>query len=97
MREFLLVFAVVLAILALTAFKYRRQLAALVGVIRFLSSDQNGRATRIDPPRHTGNAGQLVKCDICGIWVPEEKGRVVGSLMTCSDKCLAINKLDEHS
>lgn len=97
MREFLLVFAVVVAILALTALKYRKQLAALVGVIRFLSSDQNGGTRRFDATRHAGNAGQLVKCDICGIWVPKVKARIDGRRVICSDKCLSINKLDEHS
>lgn len=97
MREVLFVLAVVLVMLALTAFKYRRQLASLYGLIRFLNSDQAEGTIGLDVTRRAGSAGQLVKCDVCGVWVPKAMARLQENMSICSDNCFSAYRLDEHS
>lgn len=87
MRELLVILAVVLVLLALTAVKYRRQIAGLIGVARMLKDAK-------DAVRHGSIEGdaapsvQLVNCAKCGVWVPQDQARKIREgYFYCSDEC----------
>jgi hypothetical protein len=89
MREALFILLVVFGLLAWTAFRYRKQIAGMIGFARMLkeakenlthgSSQLHGRADKSVP---------LVNCSKCGVWVPQNKARKVGEIFFCSDVCL---------
>ena len=89
MREALIILAVLLIILALTAFKYRKQIKSIVGVSRMIRNAAAGnmpQQPRIDEPV---NSGKLVNCTRCGTWVPEGRAIKFGtSTYFCTDECL---------
>lgn len=89
MREALIIVAVLLIILALTAFKYRKQIKTVVGVSRMIRNAAVGNAPqqpRIDEPV---TSGKLVNCTKCGTWVPEGRAIKFGtSTYFCTDECL---------
>ncbi len=90
MREAIIILAVLLILLALTAFKYRKQIAAVIGFGRIIreatkvkSADQR---SRISEPV---NSGKLVSCAKCGTWVPEGRAIKFGATtFFCTDACL---------
>lgn len=90
MREILIILVVLLILLGLTVFKYRKQIAAVIGFGRMIREATKGNAARrtqqIDEPV---NSGKLVSCTKCGTWVPE--GRAIkfgGNTFFCTDACL---------
>lgn len=88
MREFIIIFAVILVLLALTAVKYRKQIAGLIGVARMLKDAKDAvrqNSIRGEDPRSV----QLVNCAKCGIWVPQDKAiRIRDGYFYCSDECV---------
>ena len=40
------------------------------------------------PVREKGAAEKLVKCETCGVWIPESRALSSGSLAYCSRDCL---------
>ncbi len=85
MREAIFIILVVLVLAGATAFRYRRQIAAVLNVWKMLRSGGTPGGTLNPPPA----AAQLVKCVHCGIWVPEPRAIRYGQdLYYCSDKCL---------
>ena len=89
MKEALFILLVLMVLAAITAFRYRRQIKAVMHFWRTLQTmRQPGQGNnRIqDQPAF---AGQLVNCPKCGTWVPEEKAMKLGrSASYCSTKCL---------
>ena len=90
MREALVILAVLLILLALTAYKYRKQIATVIGVGRMIRDAAAGvkghREPRIEQPVE---AGKLVSCTKCGTWVPEGRAiRFGGNTFYCRDMCL---------
>ena len=72
MREVLLILGVVIVLLALTALRYRKQIAGVIGVARML---QDVRNSGISAKREREPAVHLVNCEKCGVWVPENKAQ----------------------
>ena len=89
MKEAIFVLVVIAALIALTAFRYRRQIKTVIGVWRMLRSAKNGRAAnQMDEAKETA-AGPLVNCAKCGTWVPKSTAmRVPPKLFYCSRACL---------
>ncbi len=90
MREALIILAVLLILLALTAFKYRRGIATAIGIGRVMkkavSANRSAQQPRIEEPV---NSGKLVSCTKCGTWVPERRAIKFGaSTFFCNDACL---------
>ena len=90
MREALIILAVLLILLALTAFKYRRGIATAIGIGRMMkkavSASRSAQPPSIDEPV---NSGKLVSCTKCGTWVPEGRAIKFGTnTFFCTDTCL---------
>lgn len=84
MREFLIILTIVIVLLALTAVKYRKQIAGLIGVARMLKEAK--KAVRQSSIRGGEPPGvQLVNCAKCGVWVPQDKAIRVGGSFVCSE------------
>lgn len=90
MREALVILLVIAVLLGLTAFRYRRQIAAMLQVWRMLKSmRQAGRPSenRIDSSERAVNT-KLVNCVKCGSWVPESNAIKLRGTYFCSASCL---------
>ncbi|MEO7672774.1 MAG: hypothetical protein ABIU09_01690 [Pyrinomonadaceae bacterium] len=91
MKEALFIFLVLIALAVFTAYRYRKQISAMLNFWRTLQAiREKGRSAgsnRIqDAP---AAAGPLVNCPKCGTWVSEEKAIKLGrSAYYCSTKCL---------
>ncbi|MEP6788573.1 MAG: PP0621 family protein [Acidobacteriota bacterium] len=93
MRDAIFILFVALILLGITAIKYRKQIAGMIGIARMLKE-----ATQ--PPKPNARAFQennaksipLVNCTKCGVWVPQNKARKVGDLFFCSDECVQMQK-----
>ena len=89
MREALIILTVVAVLIVLTAIKYRRQIVALIGFYRQLRTlrsgmrEGDGRA-RINNPV---DGIQLIKCDRCGKWLPENETTRLNSGTVCAVDC----------
>lgn len=90
MKEALVILIVLLILAALTAYRYRKGLMAMLQLWRTLQSmRQMGRSTKNSIQDGPAAAGPLVNCPKCGTWVPEEKAIKLGrSAYYCSTKCL---------
>lgn len=88
MREAIFILLVVFVLLALTAIKYRKQIAGMIGFARMLKDVKSGltqQTRHIQPQRETSTP--LVNCSKCGVWVPQNKAMKVGEVYYCSDEC----------
>ncbi len=83
----LLVFAV---ILALTAIRYRHQIAGVLRIWRsFKTMKQQMSQRSAEVENKDKFAGPLVNCAKCGTWVPEQRAiRLRGAAVYCSTACL---------
>ena len=90
MKEAFLILLVLIVLAGLTAFRYRRQLKAMLNFWRTLQTiRQTSRPSENRLQDEPASAGQLVNCPKCGKWVPEEKAIKLGrSAYYCSTKCL---------
>jgi hypothetical protein len=90
MREAFVILLVLLVLLALTAFKYRRQIGTVVGIGRMIRDAAAGGANRREPRiEQPVESGKLVSCTKCGTWVPENRAiKFGGGTFFCTDKCL---------
>jgi hypothetical protein len=90
MRETLFILLVVFGLLAWTAFRYRKQIAGMIGFAKMLREAKDGLIQGSNQGgKQTEKAMPLVNCIKCGIWVPQTKARKVGDLFFCSDVCLS--------
>ena len=90
MREIFVILVVILVLLGLTALRYRKQIAGILGLARALkdAKDAVGQSRTISSDEKTSIP--LVQCSKCGVWVPQNKARKVGEVFYCSDKCLQL-------
>jgi hypothetical protein len=90
MKEAFFILLVLIALAGLTAYRYRRQLMAMLNFWRTLQSmRQTGRPSNNRIQDEPAAAGPLVNCPKCGKWVQEEKAIKLGrSTYYCSTKCL---------
>ena len=91
MKEALVILIVLAVILALTAVRYRKQIAAVLQIWRSLKAVRD----QIKEKRVGGtsdgqvSAGPLVNCAKCGTWVPEQRAiKLRGGMFYCSSTCL---------
>lgn len=88
MRELLVVLIAIAALLALTAFRYRKQIYA---VYRFWSAIRDVQRKNA-PEQVVGSAGEigpLVNCAKCGSWTPEANAIRLGTrTFYCSAACM---------
>jgi hypothetical protein len=99
MKEALLILAVLLVLAALTAYRYRRQISAVLEFMHQVKAIREGIKRPLEPtPVEPISKGPLVHCQKCGSWVPEERAVKLGrSAIFCSAKCLESSKLAEHA
>ncbi len=90
MREALVILIVLLILVALTAFKYRRQIGTMISVGKMIRDAASGNVGRRDSiVEEAGNSGKLVNCTKCATWVPEAKAiKFGGNTFFCTDACL---------
>ena len=92
MKEALFILFVIAVIVALTAYKYRRQLKAMREFWRMAKQMRQMTAQmrkEVEEPEATTAPGKLVNCSKCGTWVPDERAVRLGrSSVFCSAKCL---------
>jgi hypothetical protein len=87
MKEALFILLVVAVLAALTAIRYRKQIAGVIGVARMLRGATKGIDRSRTMPRETEKTIPLVNCSACGVWVPRDKAIRVGNSLYCSDEC----------
>ena len=88
MKELLLILAVIAVLLALTAVRYRKQIAGMLHIYRMLRS---ARQAQMGGARERRNetSSRLVSCAKCGTWTPESAAITMGpSTYYCSKRCL---------
>jgi Sec-independent protein translocase protein TatA len=87
MRELIFIFAVALVLLGLTAFKYRRQIKAFLGVAKMLRESQKGIKEQMASQkrvREPKEAAVLVPCSKCGVHVPKDRAISRKNEVLCS-------------
>ena len=88
MREAFFILLVIGILLALTAVRYRRQIAAVLHIWRSLKEVRQ-QVRRSEAPAVEKGSGRLVNCAKCGTWVPEERAiQLRGGSNYCSSTCL---------
>lgn len=88
MREFVIILAVIVVLLGLTAVRYRKQIAGVLHVWRMLRSAQR-EVGKGSGPEKIETSSKLVSCAKCGTWTPESSAiRMAPSTFYCSKKCL---------
>ncbi|HMT07483.1 MAG TPA: hypothetical protein PKA82_05725 [Pyrinomonadaceae bacterium] len=70
MREVLIILAVIVVLLGLTALRYRKQLKQLFGVAKMLKEAKDSAASQVPTQRKTDGV-KLASCSKCGVFVPE--------------------------
>jgi hypothetical protein len=91
MREAFFILLVVAILLALTAIRYRKQIAGVIRIWRSLKAarDQIRERQPQSQPEAPIAAGPLVNCAKCGTWVPEQNAIILrGGASYCSTACL---------
>jgi hypothetical protein len=83
MREVFFILLVVVILLGLTAIRYRKQIAGMIGLARALKDAK--KAASVDGQRSQPTSVQLVNCAKCGVWVPEGKSMRQGNDHLCSN------------
>ena len=90
MREALFILIVVLILFALTAIRYRKQIASILGVAKMLNDAKNAAKQGNQANKVSGGekSVQLVNCAKCGVWVPQNKAIKRGEdFFYCSNEC----------
>jgi len=84
MREAFFILLVVCVLAALTAVRYRKQIAGMIGLARALKDAKAAAADqrRVDSVQPSM---QLVNCAKCGVWVPQNKATLRHKAYYCAD------------
>ncbi len=92
MREIFVILVVIVVLLGLTALRYRKQIAGILGLARALkdAKDAVGQSRAIGSDEKTSIP--LVNCSKCGVWVPQNKARKIGEIFYCSDECVQLQR-----
>jgi hypothetical protein len=90
MREAFFILLILLVLLGLTAYRYRRQIGMGLQIWRMLKGarqTQAKNASQIDP--QPAERGELVNCSRCGKWAPASTAIKFGpTIYYCSTQCL---------
>lgn len=91
MREALFILAIILVLLGLTAYRYRKQLMFAVQIWRTLKGvrdiQSQQRVSELEPEPQS--KGELVSCSRCGKWTPVGTAIKFGpTIYYCSTKCV---------
>lgn len=88
MREAIFILLVVFVLFVLTAIRYRKQIAGMIGLARMLKQAKRSAAESFKafPPR-TEKSTQLVNCSKCDIWVLKNKVVKFREGYICSNVC----------
>ncbi|MFN6964757.1 MAG: hypothetical protein ACK4S4_13455 [Pyrinomonadaceae bacterium] len=87
MREAFFVLLVIVVLLGLTAFRYRRQIAGMIRLYRVIKGQARAAAEARSLEREP-DASELVNCSRCGRWVPaNEAVRMKGGMALCAKDC----------
>jgi hypothetical protein len=87
MREFLFILLIIVLLLAFTAFRYRKQIAAVYQFWSLIQGARQNRNAEIPTPVEI-ETGPLVNCAKCGRWVAETAAIRLGSRsFYCSSAC----------
>jgi len=91
MREAIVILLVICLLLGLTAIRYRKQIAGILGIARMIKEANNAvRQGSTTLPREQVKSIPLVNCSKCGVWVPQNKAQKVGEIFYCSDECILL-------
>ena len=91
MREAIFILLVVFGLLALTALRYRKQIAGMIGFARMLKETKENLGQGAGKIRGTVEKSiPLVNCSKCGVWVPQNKAKKMGDIFFCSDECVLL-------
>ncbi len=91
MKEAIVILIVIAIILALTAVRYRKQIASVLHIWRSLKSMRNQMKQGSDTAKREESIpeGALVNCAKCRKWVPESRAiNLRGGTFYCSTACL---------
>jgi len=91
MREVFFILVVVFILLALTAFRYRKQLVAAHRIWQMLRGTAPGTfpVNNVPTKKPTNEPVPLVKCTRCGTWTPLDRSIKLGqSIYYCSSNCM---------
>lgn len=90
MREAFFILIIVLVLFALTAFRYRKQIYAILGVWNMLKASRNSQIDGQRQDHLDTDAGNipLVNCGKCGRWVPQTQViRLPSGGFFCTPEC----------
>lgn len=90
MREAFFILLVLLLLLGLTAYRYRKQLMFALQIWRTLKGVREVQSKNVpEMATRPKQRGELVNCSRCGKWSPEETAIRFGpTIYYCSTKCL---------
>lgn len=86
MREAFIILLVIFILAALTAVKYRKQIAGMIGfakILKDVTADITQDHSRLQ--RKSEASISLVNCSKCGVWVPQNKATKSGEVFVCSN------------
>ncbi|HSI88759.1 MAG TPA: hypothetical protein VK918_06865 [Pyrinomonadaceae bacterium] len=87
MREAIFILIVLLIVIGLTLYKYRRQVGFALEVWRMLRKMRTGSDKKLDASAETPK-GPLINCTRCGTWVPAGSAIKLGGASYCSARCV---------
>jgi len=90
MKEIFLILAVLFLVFGMTAIRYRKQIAAVLGMARMLKEAKAAaeNARRVQAPS-APQTNELVNCSKCGVWVPRNKAVTTGRAIFYCSQCYA--------
>ena len=89
MKEALFILLVIGVLAALTAIRYRKQIAGVIGIAKMLKETTRAATDRSRIGARDEKSVPLVNCSKCGVWVPQNKAVKIRGIYYCSDSCLA--------
>ena len=89
MKALLFILVAICILLALTAFRYRKGIMAVIRVSRMVKqASLQGGESNLEQAKTT-RSSLLVRCSRCGTWVPKDRARTIGSgSYFCSTECI---------
>ena len=92
MRETFFILFVVLVLFGLTAIRYRKQIAGVIGLAKMLKEAKDSAIQGRTIGAEKAASVQLVNCVKCGVWLPADKAVSRGAgAFYCSKACAAAN------
>ncbi len=95
MREIFFILLVVLVLLMLTAIRYRKQIAGMIGLARMLRQAKRSAQTAKSVSPAGEKSMSLVNCTKCDIWVPQNKAVKFRDGFICSSVCSKVEQAAE--